>query len=271
VPPQEILVEADLTRVAQVFINLLNNAAKYTDRGGHIWLTVEQHNTEVLISVRDNGIGIAPEHSKDLFKMFMQLGHPETRSQGGLGIGLSLVRQIVELHSGTIEARSPGLGQGSEFIVRLPTHTATLNTPETPHPTGDGKQNVETPTLRILIVDDNKDGADSLQMMLRLMGNEARTAYDGMEGIKVAEEFRPDVMLLDIGLPTVNGYDVCRCIRDKAWGKDVVLIAVTGWGLEDDRRRSHDAGFDHHMVKPVDAKALTTLLATVRAKSGVSS
>jgi CheY-like chemotaxis protein/two-component sensor histidine kinase len=258
-PSQSILVDADLTRLAQVFSNLLNNSAKYMDRGGHIELAAEWQGSDVVVSVRDTGIGIAAEQLPGIFHMFSQVDTSLERSQGGLGIGLTLVKRLVEMHGGRIEARSEGLGKGSEFVVRLPVVVAAGG----PEAVG---ANDELPiprsSLRIFIIDDNRDAADSLAMLLRLMGNDTRTAYDGQEGVDVASEFRPDVMLLDIGLPRLNGYEACRRIREQSWGKEVILIALTGWGQEEDRRRSLEAGFNIHMVKPVDPQELLQLLAS---------
>jgi CheY-like chemotaxis protein len=257
-PHQTIIVDADLTRLAQVFTNLLNNSAKYMDRGGHIRLTAERQGTDVVVSVKDTGIGIAADQLPCIFELFSQVDRSLERSQGGLGIGLTLVKRLVEMHGGRIEARSEGLGKGAEFVVRLPVVVGPSG-PQAPSE----KDEAAAPesSLRILIVDDNRDGADSLVMLLRIMGNDTRTAYDGQQGVDVAEEFRPDVILLDIGLPKLNGYEACRRIREQPWGKSVVLIAMTGWGQEDDRRRSHQAGFDHHLVKPVDPQNLMKLLA----------
>jgi PAS domain S-box-containing protein len=257
-PRQPIVVDADLTRLAQVISNLLNNSAKYTDRGGHIWLTAERQGSEVVVSVRDTGIGIAADELPRVFGMFSQVDHSLERSQGGLGIGLTLVKRLVEMHGGRVEARSKGLGKGAEFIVGLPLVVGAAGRPAAGRA---DESAAPKSSLRILIVDDNRDGADSLVMLLRLMGNDTRTAYDGQEGVDVAEEFRPDVMLLDIGLPKLNGYEACRRIREQEGGKDIFLIAVTGWGQEDDRRRSADAGFDRHLVKPVDPQELMKLLA----------
>jgi CheY-like chemotaxis protein len=257
-PQRPIMVDADLTRLAQVFMNLLNNAAKYTERGGCIRLTAERQGSEVVVSVKDTGIGIAAEQLPHIFGLFAQVDHSMEKSQGGLGIGLTLVQRLVEMHGGSVEVRSEGLGEGAEFVVRLPVVMEEVQ-PERQ----DGNDRPVTPKLsrRILIVDDNRDGADSLAAMLRLLGNDTRTAYDGLEGVRVAGEYRPDVVLLDIGLPRLNGCEACRRIREQLWGKKIVLIAVTGWGQEDDRRRSQEAGFDHHLVKPLDPDELGKLLA----------
>jgi CheY-like chemotaxis protein len=190
--------------------------------------------------------------------MFSQADRSLTRSQGGLGIGLTLVKRLVEMHGGTIEAHSDGPGTGAAFVVRLP---ALVEAPAAAATGGNGEPSAPRSSLRILIVDDNSDAADSLALLLRIMGNDTRTAYDGLSGTEVAAEFRPEVILLDIGLPKLNGYEACRRIRSEPWGKDVVLIAVTGWGQEKDRQLSREAGFDHHMVKPVDPHDLMKLLA----------
>jgi PAS domain S-box-containing protein len=257
VPQHPIVVDADMTRLAQVFLNLLNNAAKYSERGGHIWLTVERQGSDVVVSVRDAGIGIPADKLGSVFDMFSQVDRSLERSQGGLGIGLNIVKTLVEMHGGSIEGKSDGPGRGSEFVVRLP---VVVEASVPPRPKG-GEQASHKSSLRILIVDDNRDSADSLAMMLKIMGNDTRTAYDGKEGVVLAEEFRPDVLLFDIGLPKLNGYEACRLIRQQPWGKAAILIAVTGWGSEDDRQRSREAGFDHHMVKPADANTLMKLLA----------
>jgi len=256
-PEQALIVDADTTRLAQVFLNLLNNAAKYSDRGGHIHVTVERQGSDAVVTVKDTGIGIAADELPHIFEMFTQVDHAFDRSYGGLGIGLTLVQRLVEMHGGSVEARSEGRGKGSEFVTRLPVVV------EASRPQASGREAEPhlTSPHRILIVDDNCDGADSLSEILRVMGHDTRTAYDGQEGVDVAGAFQPDVLLLDIGLPKLNGYEVCRRIREQSWGKGVVLIALTGWGQDDDRRRSQEAGFDHHLVKPVDPEALMTLLA----------
>ncbi|MBI3864986.1 MAG: PAS domain S-box protein [Planctomycetia bacterium] len=260
-PPQPIHVLADPTRLAQVFVNLLNNAAKYTDKAGHIWLTVQRKGPEVAVSVRDTGIGIPSEHLPHIFRMFSQVESALDRSQGGLGIGLSLVKGLVELHGGTIEARSGGPRMGSEFTVQLPIVDAV---DVAPRETIAEEEHVGSDrTCRILVVDDLRDSADSMAKVLRTKGHDIRTAYDGLEAVQTGAAFQPHVVLLDIGLPKMNGYDVARRIRNEPWGGNVALVAMTGWGQEEDKRRSLDAGFDHHLTKPVDAAALERLLAVI--------
>ncbi len=256
-PSQPIYLSGDVVRLAQVFLNLLNNAAKYTERGGRIWLTAERQGNDAVVRVKDTGVGIPAEKLPRLFEMFFQVDRTLERSQGGLGIGLALVRRLVELHGGRVEARSEGVGKGSEFLVYLP--VLIEKPPQSQQPSGNGK--TKATGLRILIVDDNRDAADSLAMLLRLTGNEVHTAYDSVEGVELAEQFRPDVVLLDIGMPRLNGYDACRRIREEEWGKDMVVIAMTGWGQEEDRRRTVEAGFNTHMIKPVDLTDLMKLLA----------
>jgi CheY-like chemotaxis protein len=256
-PSHPVVVDADVTRLAQVFMNLLNNAAKYSEPGGHIWLTVESDGSDVVVSVKDTGIGIDADYLPRIFEMFTQVDRSLEKSQGGLGIGLTLVGRLVEMHGGKVEAKSEGPGRGSEFVVRLPVVVGASALP----PVEQAEPKAQKSAFRILIVDDNVDGADSLAVMLNILGNDTRTAYDGQTGVQEAERFRPDVALFDIGLPKLNGYEACQRIRKQPWGKGVVLIAVTGWGQEDDRRRSQEAGFDYHMVKPVDPQALMKLLA----------
>ena len=258
-PTESVYLEADATRLSQVFANLLNNAAKYTEDGGRVALTAARHDGDVVVSVKDSGIGIAAEVLPRVFDMFSQVTPTLLRSQGGLGIGLSLARGLVELHGGSIAVKSDGLGQGSEFVVRLPLAAAApVGEPARP---GDGPPKAP-PACRILIVDDNRDSADSLAMLLRLMGHEVSTAYDGEQAVEVASAFRPDVALLDIGMPKLNGYEACRRIREQPWGRDMILVALTGWGQEEDRRRTRAAGFNQHIVKPVDLNALLPLLSS---------
>jgi two-component system CheB/CheR fusion protein len=255
-PAESIELEADPIRLAQVFSNLLNNAAKYTKRGGHIWFTVERQGSDALVSVRDDGIGIPQEMLARIFDMFTQVDQAADQSQGGLGIGLTLVRRLVDMHDGTIEARSQGLDQGSELIVRLPL----IPPPPRLALKMDGAKATSLSGCRILVVDDNRDSADTLGMLLRLKGNEIRIAYDGIEAVETAQAFRPELVLLDIGLPKLNGYEVAQRIRLEPWGRDMTLIALTGWGQDEDRRRSHEAGFNFHIVKPVELDALELLL-----------
>jgi CheY-like chemotaxis protein len=249
-------------RLSQVFSNLLNNAAKYTEAGGHIRLSGERQGSDVVVSVTDDGIGIAAETLPRIFEIFSQSKRALERSQEGLGVGLSLVRGLVELHGGRIEARSEGPGRGSEFIVRLPVMLGTV-AQEAP-PQGDQQQQTSETKYRVLIVDDLKDSANTLAMLLKRMGHEVETAYDGEEAIAAAASFRPEVVLLDIGLPKLNGYDACRRMRAQPWGKDMLLIALTGWGQEEDRQRTREAGFDHHLTKPIGTSVLLKTVAEVQ-------
>ena len=260
-PPKPIFLNADPTRLAQVVGNLLNNASKFTDKGGQIWLTVEREGKQAVIRVRDNGIGIAADQLPRIFEMFVQIDTSLERSVSGLGIGLTLVKTLVEMHDGTVEVHSAGVGQGSEFVVRLP---IVVEPPKTPPPEPTVSEPTTMITRRILVVDDNRDSAESLAMLLKLTGHETHTAYDGLEAVAAAATFRPEVVLLDIGLPKLNGYDACRKIREQPWGKGMALIALTGWGQDEDRRKSQEAGFDGHLVKPVDHATLTKLLAELR-------
>lgn len=262
-PPQSLHLDADAVRLTQVFMNLLNNAAKFTKAGGHIWFTAIKEGSDAVISVRDNGIGIPGDMLPRIFEMFTQVDRSLERSQGGLGIGLTLVRRLLDLHDGTIKVHSNGPDQGSEFVVRLPLIPSPLDTT----PRIDGLRTAALCGSRILVVDDNKDSADSLAMLLRLKGNEIQTAYDGLEAVTVAETFHPELVLLDIGLPKLNGYDVARRIRQQPWGQDVILVALTGWGQDEDRRRSDEAGFNHHIVKPVELSTLESLLVDSQAKT----
>ena len=261
-PPEPVYVNADPVRLAQVFSNLLSNACKFTEPGGRIELTAGRDGSNAVVSVQDNGVGIGLDELDSIFEMFSQVDTSLERSQGGLGIGLSLAKRLVELHGGTIEAHSDGHGLGSEFIVRLP---ILADTPEAePHSTAAAGSFVpDMPPRRILVVDDSMDSAESLSLLLRIHGNDTRTANDGVEAIELAQRFRPEVVLLDIGLPRMNGYDVCRRIREQPWGSDMILIALTGWGQAEDKRRAQDAGFDEHMVKPVDHATLMKLLASL--------
>lgn len=260
IPDQEISLEADATRLTQVLLNLLNNSAKYMDSGGRIWLTAEIVDGQAVIRVKDTGIGIPSEMLSRVFEMFAQVDRSLDRSEGGLGIGLTLVKRLVEMHGGTVEARSEGLGKGSEFVLRLPTATPAAEQSQ-PDAEGDAAEPVRP--RRILVVDDNRDAAISLSMLLRIMGNEVHAVHDGLAAVEAAVEFRPDMILLDIGLPKLNGYEAARRIRMEQGGRDIVMVAVTGWGQEEDRNRSKEAGFNHHMTKPVEFDALQRLIATI--------
>ena len=264
VPDEPIWVHGDETRLAQVVSNLLNNSAKYMHRGGHVRLTVGRDDDVAIVSVADDGIGIPPAMLDKVFDMFTQVDRALEKTTGGLGIGLSLVKELVKMHGGTIEAHSDGEGRGSEFVVRLPLVLpagAGAAPPEVIEPTGASSRR------RILVADDNVDSVDSLGLLLEFLGNEVTTANDGQTALEVAETFRPDVILLDIGMPKLNGYESCRRIRERPWGKSTILIALTGWGQAEDKRRSKEAGFDHHMVKPVDLSALEKLLAGLPPKA----
>jgi CheY-like chemotaxis protein len=261
-PAAPIKIDGDLVRLAQVISNLLNNAAKYTERGGRIWLECGRKKDAAVIKVRDTGVGIPPQALPRIFEMFTQAGR-ENESRSGLGIGLTLVKRLVEMHGGTITAHSEGRGKGSEFVIRIPVALSRAPQANTPvktklKPRKEGKK-----PIRILVVDDNQDSADSLGMLMKLLGNDVRVVNDGLAAVEVANEFEPQVVLLDIGLPTLNGYEAARKIRKQAWGSKATLIAVTGWGETVDRQRSKKAGFDHHLVKPVEPDVLTTLLATL--------
>jgi signal transduction histidine kinase/CheY-like chemotaxis protein len=258
-PEAPLPIEADPIRLSQVFSNLLNNASKYSDDGGHVGLSCECREAGVVVSVRDDGMGIAPEMLPRIFDLFSQAERGRARAQGGLGIGLSLARGLVELHGGTLEAKSSGIDRGSEFIVRLPmVGESTLEEPRA-ETDADGRP-PRTARRRVLIVDDLKDSADSLAILLRMMGHETHTAYDGEEGVAAAERLKPDAVLLDLGMPKLNGYEACEKIRARPWGRKTLLIAVTGWGQEDDRRRTERAGFDRHLVKPVDPDEVEKIL-----------
>jgi PAS domain S-box-containing protein len=257
-PHEPVLLDADPTRLEQVISNLLNNAAKYTKKGGHVWLTAERQAGEVIVSVRDTGIGIAAEHLAHIFEMFSQVSPALERSHGGLGIGLALVKGLVELHGGSIEARSNGPGLGSEFTVRLPSAEAAV--PATPTLGDRPEEGRPGKKCRVLIADDLPDTVESLAMMLQLAGHEVQTAHDGLEAVQAAAVFHPDVVVLDIGMPRMNGYEAARHIREQPWGQKMVLVALTGWGQEEDRRRSLEAGFTHHLTKPIKPTALEQLL-----------
>lgn len=257
-PTRPLRVEADATRLEQVMMNLLINAVKYTDPAGKIWLSAERDGSEAVLRVRDTGIGIAAAMLPRIFDLFVQAERRLERSQGGLGIGLTLVKRLVELHGGRVEAHSPGLGRGSEFVVRLPAAPDPAFSASVIGPGADLQH--AAPARRVLVVDDNVDAADSLAMLLKLGGHEVRVAYDGPTALLVAQAFHPQIALLDIGMPTMDGYEVARRLREQPEPRPELIVAMTGWGQDTDRRRSSDAGFDHHLVKPVEPAALEKVL-----------
>jgi two-component system CheB/CheR fusion protein len=266
-PAEPLSLRADPIRLAQVFANLLHNACKFSDRGAPIAVAASKSSGWITATVRDSGIGFPPEMGESIFEMFVQLDPGPSRTVGGLGVGLSLVRRLTEMHGGRVEAVSAGPGKGSEFRVVLPEFAAASDAPSAflyaPAAAAGAAR-------RILVVDDNADSAASLSTLLALSGNETRVAHDGLEAVSETEAFRPDVVLLDIGMPRMDGYEAARRIRQLPNGRGVLLVAVSGWGQQEDRRRSREAGFDHHMVKPLRAAALETLLAGAPAPAGGS-
>ena len=278
VPKGILAVLGDPTRLVQAVGNVLGNAAKYTERGGHITLTAAESGSEVVIRVRDNGIGIPAELMPMIFNLFTQLDRTSGLPQSGLGIGLALVQRLVEMHGGSVSARSEGLGKGSEFLIRLPLFIR--ETVESGQPIQQlsaleqSMTNAEGPARtqrRILVADDNNDALESLATLLQLSGHEVYTAPNGAMALESAEQHRPEVALLDIGMPKLDGYEVARRIRAQPWGQRITLVALTGWGQDSDRRRSQEAGFDSHLVKPLDLDKLTELLAALPvAGSGVT-
>ena len=256
-PAEPIWLHADALRLEEVIVNLLNNAAKYTPEGGHIWLSIQQEGDEMVLRVRDTGIGMAPDSLPHIFELFTQAPRSLDRSQGGLGIGLAVVRKLVEMHGGTVEAQSAGLGKGSEFTVRLPVLSSRTGRSQV---LSDEKKKRPDSGWRVLVVDDNIDSADSIAMLLQVSGHDVRVAYSGQGALDTAVDYQPDIILLDIGLPGMDGYEVARRLRAHTQLKRVKLIAVTGYGQEADRLQSQEAGFDYHLVKPVDAQKLQDLL-----------
>jgi len=260
IPPEPFTLDGDPVRLAQVFSNLLNNAAKYTPEGGEIRLTVKRLGSEVLIAVRDNGMGIPLEMQPRVFDLFTQVERSAARAQGGLGIGLTLVRRLVEMHGGSVAVRSKGEGQGTEFLVRLP--LVPTAAPAPPDQSRVRPLAVLAPR-RVLVADDNKDGADSLGALLQLLGAEVRVAYGGTQALELFATWHPAVVLLDIGMPDLDGCAVAEEIRRRPDGREITLIALTGWGQEEDRLRSFTAGFDHHLIKPANVDALEDLLVSL--------
>jgi PAS domain S-box-containing protein len=256
-PAEPVFLDADLTRLAQVFSNLLTNSAKYTEAGGRIRLAARVDGAEAVVTVTDTGIGIPADALPHIFDMFSQVDRSIERSTGGLGIGLALVRGLVEMHGGTVSAASGGQGRGSEFTVRLPVLSVR---PDAGRAAESRTEAAPGPRRRILVVDDNRDSAESMAEMLRLFGNEVAVAFDGLEAVERAGSFRPDVILMDVGMPRLNGYEATRRIREQAWGKAATIVALTGWGQEGDRAQTRDAGCDGHLVKPISLEDLQKLL-----------
>jgi CheY-like chemotaxis protein/two-component sensor histidine kinase len=256
-PAEPLAVLGDHVRLAQILGNLLSNAYKYTEPGGHVTVRARREAGEVVVSVKDDGIGIRPDLLPRVFDIFTQVDSRLERARGGLGLGLALVKRLVEMHGGSVEAFSQGLGRGSEFSVRLPALAAGSESLYEPAQREIGPTPVRK---RILIVDDLRDSAESLELLLRLAGHETRIAFDGVEAVEVADAFRPDVVLLDLGMPRLDGFEACRRIRAQPWANGVLFVAVTGWGQDTERQRSREAGFDAHLVKPVDFEELDELL-----------
>ena len=258
-PDEPLPVDGDAVRLAQVFANLLNNAAKYTDDGGRIELAARRDGDSALVTVRDSGIGIAPEQLPRLFEMFSQIDRGAARAQGGLGIGLSLVQRLVQMHGGSVQAASDGLGHGSKFMVRLPLALAGTAAAGGPQPAAAAPLQAR----RMMVVDDNRDAADSLGMLLGFLGGEVRVEHDGASALAAIDGWQPSVVLLDLGMPGMDGFEVARRIRGKSQHRALTLVALTGWGQEEDRRRTRAGGFDHHLIKPVDINVLQALLASL--------
>jgi PAS domain S-box-containing protein len=259
-PTEPLMLEGDKMRLTQVFANLLNNAAKYTPEGGRIWLSARREEAQAIVSVRDNGMGIPAEMLPKVFDLFTQADRTTHRAQGGLGIGLTLVHSLVTMHGGNVIVDSGGAGQGSEFTVRLPLTDEGIGPGSSLH---NDSAALALSSRRMLVVDDNHDAADSLALLLKGLGNEVITLYDGPSALQILENFQPTVVFLDIGMPGMDGFEVARRIKRQPKGQDITLIALTGWGQEEDRRQSREAGINHHLVKPVDLETLKALLANI--------
>lgn len=267
-PDDTIHVHGDPNRLAQVVSNLLNNAAKFTPPGGKVEITLECEDGEAIVLVKDNGVGIPVEKQDQVFEMFSQVNDPLNRGNTGLGIGLTLVKSLVELHGGSVEVHSEGAGQGSEFIVRLPMVGVCEESPTTISPTKPPPMTKPAGSaLRVLVVDDNAAAAYMLSRIVEALGNETKIASDGEQAIAAAEAFQPQVIFMDIGMPRMNGYEAAERIRQTSWGKGLVLVALTGWGQEEDRRRTQAAGFNHHLVKPADLDQVQQLLSAVASQA----
>jgi CheY-like chemotaxis protein len=265
-PEEPLWVEGDLVRLSQVVLNLLNNSAKFTPEGGRIDLSVREENGDVLIRVRDTGIGISRDLLPTVFDIFKQGARSLDRSEGGLGLGLTLVRRIVEMHGGSVEARSEGPDRGSEFIIRLPRLVRRRSGTDQPS-IRESKRALPGSSRRVLVVDDNVDSAETAAMLLQLWGHEVRSVHDGPSAISLAASFRPEVVLLDIGLPGMDGYDVARRVREIPGLEKVTVMAMTGYGHEGDRRRALEGGFDRYLVKPLEPNVLQRLIASAPSAS----
>jgi CheY-like chemotaxis protein len=252
-----IVLYADGTRLTQVFANILNNAAKYSSAGSRIDVTIATSDDTAVVRIRDQGIGIEPDMLERVFELFAQATDARSHAPGGLGIGLSLARRLVELHGGTIAVSSPGAGQGSEFTVSLPVAAPEAANREA---TAIRDARPRLPRHRVLVVDDNVDAADTTALLLGDLGCDVRTCYDGAEALREAERFTPDIALLDLGMRGMDGYDLCRLMRSRPWGTRMVIIAISGWGQDEDRQRTSAAGFDRHLVKPVDPEMLIQVI-----------
>ncbi|HWI14625.1 MAG TPA: ATP-binding protein, partial [Burkholderiales bacterium] len=262
VPTEPVWLHADPVRLAQVVSNLLNNACKFTGRGGRVWVTAERRGSEAVIQVKDTGIGIPPDQLKTIFDMFVQADPSPARRHSGLGLGLTLVKSLVEMHHGTVTAHSEGANRGAEFTVRLPV-AAEQRAAAVP----EEKEHGTMASRRILVIDDSADSAESLGMLLTMMGHQVRTSLDGRQALEVAMEFRPQVVMCDIGMPGMSGFELAPRLRGQL-GSQARLVALTGYGSDDDRRRTHAAGFDAHLVKPVDLDALRGILAEPAQRDG---
>jgi CheY-like chemotaxis protein len=263
IPASPLLVDADMTRLEQIFANLLNNAAKYTHEGGAIHLRATRENGKVIVGLRDNGIGIPPEMLERIFDMFVQVDRSLEKLHSGLGIGLTLVKRLVRMHGGTVEAHSAGPGQGSEFIVKLPAALPQASASTHAQSVDPNGSTEPAQRRRVLVVDDNPDCANSLAMMLELSGADVRVASDGLDAVETAAAFLPDLVLMDICMPRMNGYDACWRMRRQAWSKNAIIVALTGRGQADDVRRSHEVGFNGHLVKPVPPEAIGQLMSAL--------
>ncbi|MGF7216539.1 signal transduction histidine kinase/ActR/RegA family two-component response regulator [Spirosoma lacussanchae] len=262
-PSTPVDLEGDATRLIQVVANLLTNGLRYTGEDGQVWVSLIHQHQEAILQVRDNGIGLAKDQQSAIFELFVQVDNSVARSKGGLGLGLTLVKQLVEMHGGRVDVYSEGLGKGSTFTVHLPTLTTAAESSPMPAP----QTTDSAAASRILVIDDNADAALMMTMLLKLKGYEAYSRTSGQAGLEAAERLQPAAILLDIGMPELDGYATCRLIREQAWGQGLAVIALTGYGQQEDRQRTREAGFDGHLVKPVDVDELTNLLTALLGKT----